>query len=253
MKKPFKDQLGDFLAGKGFYLVLLLCVAAIGVSGYYLYDSIGQANTTVAVPTQVIVTATPSPTATITPVAPATPTPMPTSTPTIAVATPEVEAVLEPEVEVAAEPEVTPSPTPVPTASVFTWPVKGNILTEHAIETLAYDVTMSDWRTHDGIDIAADLGMSVMAAAGGTVSAIDHHDLMGTIVFIDHGNGITSSYANLAAVPTVEVGDVVATGTVIGSVGDTAIAESNLPSHLHFAMSENGEAVNPVDYLPKLT
>ena len=39
MKQPFKERIGDFMAGKGFYIVLLLCVAAIGISGYYLYTT----------------------------------------------------------------------------------------------------------------------------------------------------------------------------------------------------------------------
>ena len=40
MKKPFHQRVGDFLEGKGFYIVLFLCVAAIGISGYYLFDSL---------------------------------------------------------------------------------------------------------------------------------------------------------------------------------------------------------------------
>ena len=39
MKKPFMERFGDFMAGKGFYIVLFLCVAAIGISGYYLFSS----------------------------------------------------------------------------------------------------------------------------------------------------------------------------------------------------------------------
>ena len=40
MKKPFLKRMGDFLEGKGFYIVLFLCVAAIGISGYYLFSSL---------------------------------------------------------------------------------------------------------------------------------------------------------------------------------------------------------------------
>ena len=38
-KKPILERIGDFMAGKGFYIVLFLCVAAIGISGYYLFSS----------------------------------------------------------------------------------------------------------------------------------------------------------------------------------------------------------------------
>ncbi len=39
-QKPTQHKLGDFMAGKGFYIVLFLCVAAIGISGYYLFSGL---------------------------------------------------------------------------------------------------------------------------------------------------------------------------------------------------------------------
>ena len=67
---------------------------------------------------------------------------------------------------------------------------------------------------------------------------------------LDHGGGLTTTYANLAEVPAVEEGDAVGAGDVLGAVGETAIAESALASHLHFAMTDGGEPVDPLDYLP---
>ena len=78
------------------------------------------------------------------------------------------------------------------------------------------------------------------------MSALYQDDLMGTVVEIDHGQGLVSQYANLAATPTVKVGDEVTTGTVIGSVGDTANLESGSQAHLHY-----GSPVDPADYLPE--
>ncbi|MDE6280811.1 MAG: M23 family metallopeptidase, partial [Oscillospiraceae bacterium] len=129
--------------------------------------------------------------------------------------------------------------------------VKGTIIADFSVEALAYDETMGDWRTHSGLDIAAPLGTQVLAAANGTVSAIEQDDMLGTVVKIDHGQGLVSEYANLAAVPTVSVGDEVTTGAVIGSVGETAAGESGRQAHLHYALLKDGQAVNPVDYLPK--
>lgn len=235
-KKDGFSRLGDFLAGKGFYIVLFLCVAAIGVSGYFLLTDSLQPTQTVAKPTQVVVT--PTPTAAVPTVTP-TPTPMPTATPTPA-ATP--------------TPSVAPTPVPVPTpaALVFTWPVKGEVLAPHSVETLAYDETMGDWRTHEGVDIAATLGTQVVAAARGTVIDVSFDELMGSTVTIEHQDGLESKYCNLAAKPTVAVGDEVETGSVIGAVGDTAAMEGAKPSHLHFELSEGGTAVDPLEYLPKL-
>ena len=115
---------------------------------------------------------------------------------------------------------------------------------------LAYDVTMKDWRTHDGIDISTDAGAVVRAAADGTVESIKQDDLYGTTVVIKHGGGIKTVYSNLAETPTVSEGDSVRAGDVIGSVGESALCEIGQPAHLHFAMSVDGVSVDPDSYLP---
>ena len=56
-KKSFFSRVGDFLLGKGFYMVLLLCIMAIGGSGYYLYHladmTLSTADQPVSAPAQV--------------------------------------------------------------------------------------------------------------------------------------------------------------------------------------------------------
>ena len=137
------------------------------------------------------------------------------------------------------------------TASVFTWPVRGEVLRPHAVETLRYDQTMGDWRVHDGVDIAADLGTQVRAPAGGAVSDFYTDDLMGTTVVILHADGVMSTCSNLAAPVAVEIGDTVLTGDIIGTVGRTAIAESEEASHIHLSMTKDGVSVDPLEYLPQ--
>ncbi len=237
MKKPFMQRTGDFLAGQGFYIVLFLCVAAIGVSGYYLISGLNltgeptaiSASATAGVeeepvvikPEQPVVTTAPKETETTEPVS---------------------DAVAPTELNVAEE-------TVLPV--VFTWPVKGTVLTTFNLEALAYDVTMGDWRTHDGVDIAAAQSASVLAVADGSVTHVYEDALLGTTVIISHGGGLCSQYSNLAAKPTVAEGDTVTCGAVIGSVGTTAIAENELESHLHFAMSLDEISVDPLEYLPQ--
>ena len=46
-------------------------------------------------------------------------------------------------------------------------------------------------------------------------------------------------------------GDAVSTGTVIGSVGQTAASESGRASHIHYALLKEGYPVDPADYLPQ--
>ena len=230
MKKPWTEHIGDFIAGKGFYIVLFLCVAAIGISGYYLFSTLGPSgeDTAASKPTQVVVTPSPTPSAAPTVKPTPTPTPKPSATPT-------------------------PPPAPSPSAaaaSVFTWPVKGEIVHDFSLEVLAYDETMGDWRTHCGIDIAASVGTQVCAVSSGTVEQVYQDDLMGTTVVIDHGDGLRSTYSNLASTPTVKTGDTVSPGSVIGSVGKTALAEGDREAHLHLEMSQDGMAVDPAQYLP---
>ena len=246
-KKTWTDRLGDFVAGKGFYIVLFLCVAAIGISGWYLFSTLGPGEKEVAVDAPVQVVVTPTPTAAPTPVRPSS-KPEPSAVPTPS-------ATAKPAPEPSAAPTPTPAATPTPSAVkpaalVYTWPVKGEVIRDFSLEVLAYDETMGDWRTHCGMDISAQLGTEVCAVSAGTVEAVYADDLMGTTVVIDHGKDIRSIYSNLAAVPTVEVGDAVKTGTVIGAVGETALAESGRPPHLHLEMTRNGHIVDPLQYLP---
>ena len=120
----------------------------------------------------------------------------------------------------------------------------------YSVEALSYDVTMADWRTHDGVDILAQQGEVVVAAGDGEVVSVTQDDLYGTTVVIDHGSGIKTQYSNLADTPTVSPGDKVKGGDVIGSVGKTAICEIGQGSHMHFAMSRDGASVDPTTYIP---
>ena len=127
-------------------------------------------------------------------------------------------------------------------------PLRGEVLTAFSMEELIYSPTMGDWRTHDGIDIAAKAGTTVLAASSGTVRSVTDDALMGTTVVLEHEGSYETTYANLQHKPTVETGDSVSAGQIIGAVGTTAAAESGAP-HLHFAVSRDGKAVDPRAYL----
>ena len=239
MKKSFYHHFSDFIEGKGFYIVLALCIAAIGVSGWFLFSSLtGEEETNpVGGTASITVTPAPTPAASVRPVKPTvTATPRPAATlPAVAAATPSA--------------TVQPTPTPRSAPTSLNWPVQGEVLTGYTVETLVYDVTMGDWRTHAGVDIAAAAGTEVRAAASGVVTQVTEDAMMGTTVVIDHGGDMTTTCSNLSAMPTVEVGDNVTAGDVIGSVGSTAIAESALPSHLHFSVEQDGQSVDPMELL----
>lgn len=128
-------------------------------------------------------------------------------------------------------------------------PVPGAVLNDYSGDNLVYSKTMQDWRTHNGIDFAANEGDDVLAAADGTVEAITDNGMFGNTIIILHDGGIRSIYSNMAEYAAVAVGDNVLSGSVIGKIGNSAAAEVTENSHLHFEVSVNEESVNPHDYL----
>lgn len=98
---------------------------------------------------------------------------------------------------------------------------------------------------HKGIDISAPMGAPVYAPADGTVVMAADADNSGNSVTIDHNGGLTSSYNHLKEF-TVERGQSVAKGELIGYVGDTG--QSTGP-HLHYEVRLNGAPVNPMRYI----
>jgi len=128
-------------------------------------------------------------------------------------------------------------------------PVGGAVTADYSGEELVYSITMQDWRTHNGIDFAAEEGLDILSVADGTVEAVTESGLMGKTVIILHSGGVRSIYSNLSNADIVKAGDSVMQGSVIGKAGSTAAAEVSEPPHIHFEMSLNEEPVNPHDYI----
>ena len=128
------------------------------------------------------------------------------------------------------------------------FPVSGDILTEYSWGELV-KTSGGVWRTHDGIDIAAESGDSVKAMTSGTVSDIYSDPLWGNCVVIDHGDTVVGYYCGLAPDIKFAVGDSVSAGAAIGTVGNTADIESDMDSHLHFALKYEGVWIDPVSYI----
>ncbi|MDR2357295.1 MAG: peptidoglycan DD-metalloendopeptidase family protein [Oscillospiraceae bacterium] len=273
-KKTFFQRLSGFISGKGFYVILFVCFAAIGVSAYMLVRGGDTDDTSADITVEAPEPAQPYQSPVYMP-----DTNLPDGDAEGASAegvppslsgggTPRREA--EPETESAPASAKAPedggaeigdapqggeygagmaasAPTKQP---AFVWPLMGDTIFPYSVDELVYNKTMGDWRVHDGIDIAGGMGAKVVSAADGEVADIFDDDLLGTTVVINHGDGITSRYSNLAATPAVKTGDKITMGAVIGSLGDTALGESGEPTHLHFAMTKDGHTVDPADYLP---
>ena len=225
-------------SGAGFYTVLAVCVLAAAVGGYCLLSAEEPAAPTAAE------TSIPAPEVpeerTTTAVAPVQ---MASEEPE---ETPEEE--VTPELPVV-QPAADDTPVVAEVPKLVVAPLKGDVAAAFSMDALVYDETMQDWRTHDGVDIAAAEGTAVLAASSGIVSAIEENPLMGTTVVVDQDDGYQTTYANLQTGLVVSQGDRVSAGQTLGAVGQTAAAESAQAPHLHFAVSMNGTAVDPETYL----
>ena len=236
MKKPNMPK--TVLGGAGFYIVLLLCLAIVGASGYAIlfHGNGAKPDPGVTAPDADLFDD------------------LDPNGPSLEILEPETLKIPEEDVPVQAPvemPSVEVDDTPVtPTApSLIVWPLRGAVVTAFSVDELCYNETMGDWRTHAGMDLAAEVGTPVMAACAGKVRSVEDDPLMGTTVVIEHDGGYVTTYANLQSIPAVKAGDAVSAGQILGAVGATAIAEAALPPHLHFAVEKDGDAVNPQAFL----
>ena len=237
-------KLEAFFMGKGFYIVLFLCASIIGVSAWMM----AAGERTMAEDFQTMNRQDLENHRVETVILPPEQEAQPAMAPETQVVRPESETSDGEETEtdeVWRQGDVLEAAAPV-----YVWPVSGQVERRHDNSVLSYDATMRDWRTHEGIDIAAPLGETVFAAHAGSVESIAQDDLYGTMVTVAHGDGGRTVYANLAEIPAVSVGDWVEPGDVIGAVGTTALCEIGQGTHLHFAVTVDGVNVNPLDYLP---
>ena len=213
--------------GQGYYIALILCAAAIGITGYVYYRNANQAE-----PVSLEETVG------------------------------EVPALIEDEVDVpviatqpapkATKPAATEATTTAPTEKKpmkTMSPVSGESISGYSMEALSYNQTTRDWRVHNGVDLAAEAGAEVKAAADGEVFTVFEDDAMGTTVVIRHADGYTTKYASLAENVSVKPGDTVTMGQVIGYASDSAIVESTLGAHVHFGVTCNDVPVDPAEFL----
>jgi murein DD-endopeptidase MepM/ murein hydrolase activator NlpD len=119
----------------------------------------------------------------------------------------------------------------------FEWPIEGTLISQ-------FGRRRSGW--HRGLDIKAEMGMPVLAAAAGIVVASEFERRYGNVVKIQHENEFMTVYAHHLQ-NFVGVGDAVYRGQVIGQVGRTGRASGY---HLHFEIRYASSVYNPLYLLP---
>lgn len=128
-------------------------------------------------------------------------------------------------------------------------PCSGKVVAPCSLEELVYCAAMEDWRTHNGMDIAAAEGDPVLAAEAGRISRVYEDDFLGVVVEVEHKDGIISRYGNLQSIDFISVGTEVSKGDIIGGVGTPGALEAGTEPHLHFEVQCNGEYRNPQEYM----
>lgn len=121
----------------------------------------------------------------------------------------------------------------------FTWPAVGGYISSNMGKR---------WGSqHRGIDIARPSNYNILASDNGVVTATGFSGSYGNRIVINHNNGYTTLYAHLSSI-SVEVGQVVEKGSVIGIMGSTG---NSTGTHLHFELEKNGVLENPLAYVSR--
>ncbi|MDD6489387.1 MAG: M23 family metallopeptidase [Clostridia bacterium] len=120
----------------------------------------------------------------------------------------------------------------------------GKIIKNFSPQNPVYSKTTSDWRTHNGIDIAASEGTPVRAITSGTVKSISKDAMLGNVICITHIGGYTAYYCGISDTPVVSEGNIVSTGDTIGYVS-TVPSEMLDESHIHLAVMLENEYIDP--------
>ena len=218
--KPIKNT-------KGFLAIMILCAAAVGITGYVYYRSADQVQEAAVQETYEDVLVGTLGTEDI----PVIATQPQATTGTAPTAT-----------------ETTPEPTRKRTLKTMS-PLEGDPIFGYSMEALSYNQTTRDWRVHNGIDLAATDNQPVMAAADGEIYTVFEDNAMGHTVVIRHNDGYTTCYSSLSDAVTVKPGDKVTMGDTIGYAADSAIVESSLGSHVHFSVTHYDEPMDPSEFL----
>ena len=131
---------------------------------------------------------------------------------------------------------------------VLIWPVDGNVVLSYSMDRTIYFSTLNQYKYNPALVIGGEVGMDVLAAAEGRVTAIETTAQTGTTITMDLGDGYEVVYGQLKEV-CVHEGDIVSQGDIIGYLSEPTKYYSVEGPNLYFQMLEDGEPVNPLEFM----
>lgn len=133
--------------------------------------------------------------------------------------------------------------------TLLDWPVNGTIVMDYSMDHTVYFSTLDVYKYNPSLILGAEVGEPVEAAANCKIVSIDESMETGMTITADMGNGYQTIYGQLKDV-LVKENDVVTAGTVLGYVNEPTRFYTEEGSNLYFAMTKDGESVDPILYLP---
>ncbi len=138
-----------------------------------------------------------------------------------------------------------------PFSGSFAMPMGTDIIKDYSNGEMVYSKTMGDWRVHNGVDFSGSAGNDVVAVADGKITKVYDDSFWGTIVEIDHGNGMVARYCGIKKGSTPAEGAEIKIREKIGSLGQVPV-EIGEEDHLHLEITVDGETVDPLKALNKV-
>ncbi len=152
------------------------------------------------------------------------------------------EAILQSKIDTAAE------TLQFDAGQTLAWPVVGNVLINYSMDGYVYFTTLGQYRYSPAIVISAAPGEHITSASDGIVSNVFYDEEIGNAVTVTLGSGYELTYGQLENI-AVKRGDYIATGELIGVVAQPTKYYSMEGSNVYFAMTKDGEPVNPLTQL----
>lgn len=128
------------------------------------------------------------------------------------------------------------------------WPVAGNVIINYSMDKTTYFATLEQYKYNPSIVIEAAEGDAILAAAAGKVTDVFYDEEIGNAVKVDIGNGYEITYGQLKEIQ-VSVGSYMEAGTTVGYVAAPTKYYSVEGSNVYFALTKDGEPVNPLGQL----